>query len=107
MHMTHNISDCHKYENDGTYKKGFGNRATSLPQIRRPPTPMHSSWQRFSKLEKLSKRLKKGSKKQKHDYDSESDDSTPSKGAGLVAQGGLIVVRINRLIQKISENYFP
>jgi hypothetical protein len=68
MHATHNTSDCRKYEKDGTCKKGFGRgqRNSGVPDKKTASAYAQLS-AKIAKLEKVSKRLKKGSKKHKHD----------------------------------------
>eukprot|EP00804_Cyclotella_cryptica_P024421 CCRYP_015862-RA/>CCRYP_015862-RA protein AED:0.37 eAED:0.37 QI:0/-1/0/1/-1/1/1/0/133 len=75
-HATHNTSDCPKYEKDSKPKKGFGkgeHGSTALDKKTASEFAQLSA--KIEKLEKANKRLKKSSKKRKHDYDNDSSDS--------------------------------
>eukprot|EP00804_Cyclotella_cryptica_P021297 CCRYP_001548-RA/>CCRYP_001548-RA protein AED:0.40 eAED:0.40 QI:0/-1/0/1/-1/1/1/0/106 len=75
-HVTHNTSDCRKYEKDGKPKKGFSkgqHGSTALDKKTASAFAQLSA--KIKKLEKTNKRLEKSSKKRKHDYVSDSSDS--------------------------------
>ena len=72
--MTHNMTDCHKYEKDGTPKKGFQGKAS-----KKGKKPENVSFAQLSEhFGKLEKTLKKQQKKSSHKrccYKSNSSDS--------------------------------
>jgi hypothetical protein len=75
MHTTHNTSNCCKYEKNGTNKKGFSQgQHHSAALDKKTASAYVQLLAKIAKLEKVSIRLKKGSKKCKHDCDSNSDD---------------------------------
>jgi hypothetical protein len=78
-HVAHNMSDCCNYEKDGIPKKGFGK---GQHDIEAPDKKTASAFAQLSakipKLEKANKKLKRSSKKCKHEYNSDSSDSDSS-----------------------------
>eukprot|EP00804_Cyclotella_cryptica_P012712 CCRYP_016291-RA/>CCRYP_016291-RA protein AED:0.36 eAED:0.36 QI:0/-1/0/1/-1/1/1/0/158 len=86
---THNMSDCRKYEKDGKPKKGFGKgQHCSTALDKKTASAFTELSAKVEQLEKANKRLKKSSKKRKHEYDSDTVTLTPPEGAGPVAHGG-------------------
>ncbi len=78
-HVTHNTSDCHKYDKDGKLKKGFGNGQHGSTALDKKITSAFAQLSaKVEKLEKVNKNLKKSSKKRKREYDSDSSDSDSS-----------------------------
>jgi hypothetical protein len=78
MHTTHNTSDCHKYEKEGC-KKGFGKgQCKSAAPEKYTANAYVQLSKKIVKLKKVSKNLKKSSKKHKCEYNSNSDDSDSS-----------------------------
>ncbi len=62
--MTHNTSECHKYEKDGTLKKGFSRKAAIRQKCHGSGKKEKSNSfmqiiERFSKLEKTVKKAQK------------------------------------------------
>ena len=83
MQNTHNTGDCKKYNSDGTPKKGFaGKNAQRNSHKGSALCDQKTNYVQLSakiaKLEKSNRKLKRTSKKRKHDYDSDSDDSDAS-----------------------------
>ena len=83
MQNTHNTGYCKKYNSDGTPKKGLpGKNAQRNSHNGSASCNQKSNYAQMSakiaKLEKSNKKLKRASKKRKHDYDSHSDDSNAS-----------------------------
>ncbi len=83
MQNTHNTGDCKKYNPDGTPNKGFAgkiaqcnsrNGSVSCDQ----KTNYVQLSAKIAKLEKSNRKLKRASKKRKHDYDSNSNKSNAS-----------------------------
>ncbi len=80
-HTTHNTGECHKYEKDGTLKKGFSGKAAIGQKCHGSGKKEKSNSfaeiiKRFSKLEKIAKKAQKSSQKKKcHQKDSNSSDS--------------------------------
>ena len=78
-HATHNTSYCHKYDKGGKLKKGFGkgqHGSTALDKKTASAFAQLSA--KVEKLKKANKKLKKSSKKHKHEYDSDTSDSDSS-----------------------------
>ncbi len=80
--MTHNTGECHKYEKDGTLKKGFSRKAAIGQKChgsRGNKESAHSFVQimdHFLKHEKTVKKAQKNLQKKKlHHEDSNSSDS--------------------------------
>ncbi len=83
MQNTHNTGECKRYNLDGTPKKGFAGknaqcnlRNGSMSHDQKTNYTLLSA--KIAKLEKSNRKLKHASKKHKHDYDSNSDDSDAS-----------------------------
>ncbi len=75
----HNTSNCRKYDKDGKLKKGFGkgqHGGTALDKKNASAFAQLSA--KVERLEKANKKLKKSSKKCKHEYDSDNSDSDSS-----------------------------
>jgi hypothetical protein len=76
MHVTHNMSDCRKYEKDRTRKKGFGKAKQKSTAMDKKTTNAYMQLTaKIAKLKRVSKKLKESSTKCKCDYDSNSGDS--------------------------------
>ena len=76
--MTHNIGECHKYDNDGTIQKSFSRKAAVGQKCHGKKETSNSFTQimeRFSKLEKTVKKTQKSARKKKrHQEDSDSSN---------------------------------
>jgi hypothetical protein len=78
---THNTGDCHKYEKDGTLKKGFSKIAAIGQKCHGSGKKENSNsftqiMEHFSKLKKIVKKGQKSLQKKKHcQEDSNSSDS--------------------------------
>jgi len=78
-HATHNTSNCRKYEKDGSHKKVFGRgQCKSTAPNKKTANANAQLPAKIAKLKKVSKQFEKSSKKHKHDYDSNSNDSYSS-----------------------------
>jgi len=99
-HATHNMYDCHKHEKGGIPKKGFrkGQR-NSTALTRKLPVPMHSFLQRSLSLRRSVRSLKNALKSTSASTIVRMMAPTTPEEAGLVALGGLTVVKINRLVK--------
>ena len=81
MTQSNRISECRKYEKDGTLKQSFGGKA-AVGQKRHGSGKKENAnsfaqfMDRFSKLEKAVKKGRKSSRKKKRRY--ESSDSSDS-----------------------------
>ena len=79
VHAAHNMSNCHKYDKDGKLKKGFSkgqHGSTALDKKTASAFAQLSA--KVERLEKENTKLKKSSKKCKHEYDSDCSDSNSS-----------------------------
>jgi hypothetical protein len=80
-HTTHNTGECHKYEKDGTLKKGFSKKAAIGQKCHGSGKKENSNsfvqiMECFSKLKKMVKKAQKSSRKKKCcQKDSNSSDS--------------------------------
>ena len=78
-HVTHNTSDCCKYDKDGKLKMGFGKgQHGSIAFDKNTANAFAQLSAKVERLERANKKLKKSSKKCKHEYDSDSSDSDSS-----------------------------
>jgi hypothetical protein len=78
-HATHNTSDCCKYDKDSEIKKRFGkSQRGSTASDKKTDSAFVQLSSKIAKLEKANEKLKKSSRKCKHNYGSDSDDSNPS-----------------------------
>ncbi len=78
-----NMSDCYKYDKDGKLKKRFGkgqHGSTALDKKTASAFAQLSA--KVERLERANKKLKKGSKKRKREYDIDSSDSDSSFQGG-------------------------
>jgi hypothetical protein len=79
VHVTHNMSNCCKYEKDGACKKGLRRgQCNSTASNKKTISTYAQPFMKIVKIKKVSKKLKKSTKKCKHEYDSESNDSNSS-----------------------------
>jgi hypothetical protein len=93
----HNTSDCHKYDKDGKLKKGFGKGQHGKTALDKKTASAFAQLSaKVEKLEKANKKLKikKSSKKRKHEYESDSLP-TPLEGVGPVVHGGATAVSLS------------
>ena len=64
--MTHNTSDCCKYDKDGKLKKGFGKGQHGKTALDKKTASAFAQLSaKVERLEKANKKLKKSSKKRK------------------------------------------
>jgi hypothetical protein len=79
--MTHNTSECHKYEKDGTLKNGFSKKTAVRQKFHGNGKKVHANplakfMERFSKLKRAVKKIQKSLQKRKrHQEYSNSTDS--------------------------------
>ena len=83
MHNTHNTTECHKYEKDGTPKKSFAGKGAqhnlgSRNVLREQNNSNVQLSAKIPKLEKSKKKLKHANKKCKRNRDSDNKDSDSS-----------------------------
>ncbi len=75
----HNTSDNRKYDKDGKLKKGFGKgQYGSTALDKKTASAFAQLSAKVTRLKKANKKLKKSSKKCKHEYESDSSDSDSS-----------------------------
>ena len=67
-HETHNSLDCHKYDKDGKIKKRFReSQCDSTASDKKTASALAQLLAKVAKLEKANEKLKKSSRKCKHD----------------------------------------
>ena len=79
VHVTHNISDCCKYNKDGKLKKGFGkSQHCSTASDKKTASAFAQLLAKIAKLQKANEKFKKSLCKSECDNGSNSDDSNSS-----------------------------